>query len=104
VIDADDVIVAATCSEDAEATKPEPDIFAAALERSGLTAERAIVVGDSVWDVEAARRIGLQTVGVLSGGFGEAELRDAGAVAVYHDPQALLDDFDASPLGALLPS
>jgi HAD superfamily hydrolase (TIGR01509 family) len=104
VIDADDVIAETTGSADADASKPEPDIFAAALERAGLAAERAIVVGDSVWDVQAAAKLGLRTVGVLTGGFGEAELRDAGAVAVYDDPQALLDDLDASPLGELLVS
>jgi HAD superfamily hydrolase (TIGR01509 family) len=102
VIDADDVIADATSSADADASKPEPDIFAIALERAGLDAERALVVGDSVWDVEAAGRIGLRTIGVLTGGFGEAELRDAGAIAVYDDPQALLDELDASALGALL--
>lgn len=102
VIDADDVIVAATCSADAQETKPEPDIFLAALDRAGLRAADALVVGDSVWDVAAATRVGIDTVGLLSGGFGEAELRDAGAVAVYDDPAALLAELDRSPLARVL--
>jgi HAD superfamily hydrolase (TIGR01509 family) len=102
VIDAEDAIDEAVCSADAEASKPEPDIFAAALERGGLDAEHALVVGDSVWDIQAASKLDLRTIALLSGGFGEAELRDAGAVAVYDDPQALLDDLDGSAVGELL--
>ena len=102
VIEADDVILCATCSADADDSKPAPDIFQAALDQAGLEADRAIVVGDSVWDVIAAGRLGLETVGLLTGGFGEEELLGAGAVAVYADPQALLDDLDSSPLAPLL--
>jgi HAD superfamily hydrolase (TIGR01509 family) len=101
VIDADDVIDALTNSDDVDASKPEPDIVQAALDKAELTADHAIFVGDTVWDVEAARRAGLDCVAVLSGGISETELRQAGAVAVYRDVAALLDDFDASPLGEL---
>jgi HAD superfamily hydrolase (TIGR01549 family) len=71
-----------TTSGDVDATKPEPDLVRAAMEKAG-TGE-AVMVGDSTWDCEAAGRAGISTVAVLTGGFSEAELRDAGAVAVYH--------------------
>ena len=90
-----------TCSYDVESSKPEPDIVQAALDKAELDADRAIFVGDTVWDVEAARRAGLDCVAVLSGGISEHELRESGAVAVYRDVAALLDGFDVSPLGAL---
>jgi len=97
-IDADDVIDAVTHSDDAEESKPDPDIVETALAKVGLAADQAIFVGDTVWDVEAARRAGLDCVCVLSGGIGEAELREAGAVAVYRDVAHLLEGLDASPL------
>jgi phosphoglycolate phosphatase-like HAD superfamily hydrolase len=61
-----------------------------------------LLVGDTVWDVESASRAGLRCVGVLTGGISLAELTDAGAVAVYQGPQALLDQLDQSPLADLL--
>jgi HAD superfamily hydrolase (TIGR01509 family) len=100
-IDADDFIDALTNSDDVESSKPEPDIVQAALDKADLSAEHALFVGDTVWDVEAARRAGLDCVAVLSGGISEHELREAGAVAVYRDVAALLDGFDTSPLGEL---
>ena len=100
-IDADDVIDALTNSDDVESSKPEPDIVQAGLDKAGLTADRALFVGDTIWDVEAARRAGLDCVAVLSGGISEHELREAGAVAVYRDVADLLDRFDDSPLGDL---
>jgi HAD superfamily hydrolase (TIGR01549 family) len=73
----------ATTSEDAKESKPHPELIGEALERVG--AGSACVVGDSVWDVEAAARAGVPAYGVLLGGYGRAELLDAGAVAVYED-------------------
>jgi HAD superfamily hydrolase (TIGR01509 family) len=102
VLDVDDV-VEITGAEDVEEAKPEPDLVQAALDRAGVPAGRAVFVGDSVWDVEAAARAGVPCVGLLSGGTSEAELRDAGAVAVYADAAALLAGLDASPLAAVLP-
>lgn len=96
--DADDVIDTATSAGDAGESKPAPDIFAVALRRSGMAAERAVVVGDSVWDVRAAARLGIPTIGVTCGGVSEAELRDAGAVEVYEYPAALLAALDTSVL------
>lgn len=97
----DDLLDAgATTSDDAARSKPHPDIFEAALARTGARAEEAIAVGDSPWDAMSASRAGLGTVGLLSGGFGEAALRDAGCVAIYRDPADLLARLDGSPLAA----
>jgi HAD superfamily hydrolase (TIGR01509 family) len=83
-----------TSSEDAEQSKPHPDIFQAALDRLGLSAGEAMVVGDTPWDAEAATKAGLTIVGVLCGGFAEQDLRQAGCRAVYRDPQELLQKFN----------
>ena len=100
-LDVDD-LVQVTGAEDVDEAKPEPDLVHAALDLAGVPADRAVFVGDSVWDVEAAVRAGVPCVGVLSGGTSEEELRDAGAVAVVEDVAALLRDRDATPVGALL--
>lgn len=74
--------------------KPDPDLFLAAAARLGVPIESATVVGDSVWDVLAARRAHALGVGLLSGGYGEDELQRAGAYRVYADPAGLLDHLD----------
>ncbi len=94
----EDLVQEETSSADADKSKPHPDIFAAALERLGLSGPEAIAVGDSPYDAEAAGKLGLATVGVLCGGFPEADLRRAGCVAIYRDPADLLRCYDASPL------
>jgi HAD superfamily hydrolase (TIGR01509 family) len=99
-IGADDVIDAVTHKDDADESKPDPDIVETALDKGGLAPEHAVFVGDTVWDVEAARRAGLACVCVLSGGIAEADLREAGAVAVYRDVAHLLDELVSSPLAA----
>jgi HAD superfamily hydrolase (TIGR01509 family) len=101
-IAADDAIDEITTSADVDRSKPDPDIFAAAIRKAGLDADTTIVVGDTKWDVEAAAKLGVDTVAVLTGGWSRQELDDAGAVAVYDDPAALLADLDASPIGRLL--
>ncbi|MDQ6650755.1 MAG: HAD family hydrolase [Actinomycetota bacterium] len=103
-IDADDAVDEVTSSADAESSKPAPDILQVALERRGLAPERALMVGDTVWDVEAARKAGLECVAVLSGGISRAELEEAGAIAVYDDIAALLDNLEAGPIGRLATS
>ncbi len=70
--------------------KPDPDLFLKAIERLGIAATDAVVVGDSVWDLLAARRARTLGIGVLSGGYGEEELVQAGAYRVYEDPEDLL--------------
>ncbi|HEU0131691.1 MAG TPA: HAD family hydrolase [Mycobacteriales bacterium] len=101
-LDCDDAITEITSSADVEEAKPAPDIFATAMAKTGLDPERVVVVGDTRWDAEAATRAGLRCVGLRSGGIAEAELRDAGCVAVYDDAASLLASFDSSPLGTLL--
>jgi HAD superfamily hydrolase (TIGR01509 family) len=87
-----------TTSADVEATKPEPDLVVAAVEKAG--GGEAVMVGDSTWDCEAAKRAGLETIAVLTGGFSEAELRDAGALVVYSSIEDLRDALDETPLAA----
>ena len=77
-----------------EHAKPDPDLFLAAAERLGVAVETAIVVGDSVWDLLAARRARALGVGLLSGGYGQDELERAGAYRVYEDPADLLLHID----------
>ena len=74
-----------------ERAKPEPDLFLACQEKLGVTPAECYVVGDAVWDVLAARRAGMLAIGLLSGGYGEQELAQAGAYRVYQDPAQLLD-------------
>jgi HAD superfamily hydrolase (TIGR01509 family) len=74
--------------------KPDPDLFLAAAERLGVAIEDSVVVGDSVWDLLAARRARALGVGLLSGGYGEEELERAGAYRVYQDPADLLEHLD----------
>lgn len=95
----EDLVDAETSSDDAERSKPFPDIFQAALARlEGVEAARAIVVGDTPYDAEAAVKAGLRPVGVLCGGFPEAWLRKAGCVAVYEGPADMLARYEGSLL------
>ena len=74
--------------------KPEPDLFLACQQRMGVRPEDCYVVGDAVWDLLAARRAGMLSIGLLSGGYGEDELHRAGAFRVYRDPAELLHSLD----------
>lgn len=98
LLDARDLIDVATSADDADHTKPDPDIFCAALAKTGAEPDQALVIGDSPYDVIAARRAGIAAIGLLSGGFREHELRGAGALAVYRDAADLLANWDASPI------
>ena len=94
-----DLVEEETSSDDADKSKPHPDIFEAALAQLGdVEPGEAIVIGDTPYDAEAAGKAGLRTVGVLCGGFPEAELRAAGCVEIYQDPADLLARYDSSPL------
>lgn len=96
----DDLVESETSSEDAERSKPHPDIFSAAL--AGLhavTPDQAMVVGDTPYDAEGARKADLSTIGVLCGGWTAEALRQSGCIAVYKDPADLLVRYDDSPLG-----
>ena len=79
----------ATTSDDAERSKPDPDIVVAALKKSGAPAGRAIMIGDTPYDIEAATRAGVATIALRCGGWDDARLQ--GAVAIYDDPRELLD-------------
>ena len=92
LLDARDLADGWTTSGDVDATKPEPDLVRAAMDKAGT--REAVMVGDSTWDCEAAGRAGIPTVSVLTGGFSEAELREAGAVAVYHSIVELRNSLD----------
>jgi HAD superfamily hydrolase (TIGR01509 family) len=97
LLGARDLADAWTTSGDVEHTKPEPDLVHAALEHAGT--DSAVMVGDSTWDCEAAKRAGVATVAVLTGGFSEQELLDAGAVAVFHSIEDLRRRVADTPLG-----
>lgn len=88
-----------TTSADVESTKPEPDLVHAALERS--EGGPGVMVGDSAFDCEAAARAGVESIGVLTGGFSYEELRRAGAAVVFDSLAALLEDIEDTPLGPL---
>ena len=85
-------------SADAEQSKPAPDIFEAALHKLGTAPHHAMAIGDSPYDAQAASRLGMRTIGLLSGCFTEQALREAGCIAVYPGPGALFACLDASPL------
>jgi HAD superfamily hydrolase (TIGR01509 family) len=91
-----DVLDCVTSADEAKRSKPCPDIFAAALNDLLLPAERAIMVGDTPYDAEAACKLGAKALGVLCGGFSEQELRSAGAAEVYKDPADLLAHYTGS--------
>src|SRR5207245_10691060 len=77
-----------------EHAKPDPDLFLAGAQRLGVPIDQSVVVGDSVWDLLAARGARGRRVGLLSGGYGEEELERAGAYRVYQDPADLLNHLD----------
>ena len=98
LLDAREIADAWTSADDAEETKPAPDLLHVALEKLGESPDApSVMVGDSVFDVQAAKNAGMPAIAVRSGGFGDDELRDAGAVAIYDTPGDLmraLDDTD----------
>lgn len=95
----EDLIDEETSSDDAESSKPHPDIFQAAMKRLGdISLEQVIVVGDTPYDAEAAAKAGLRTIGLLCGGWSENNLKKAGCIAVYKDPADLLARYADSPL------
>ncbi|MCM3521042.1 MULTISPECIES: HAD family hydrolase [unclassified Curtobacterium] len=103
LLDASAWVTAETSSEDVEQAKPDPGIIQVALDKVGVAADRAVMVGDAMWDVESSGKVGLPCVGVMTGGIGGDELRGAGAAAVYDDAAAVLAAFRAGegPIAAL---
>jgi HAD superfamily hydrolase (TIGR01509 family) len=98
IADVADLIDSKTSSDDAESSKPDPDIVQAALKRLRLLPAEVLMVGDTPYDIEAAGRAGVRTVAFRSGGWTEAGLK--GAIAVYAGPWDLLDRFPTSPFAA----
>jgi HAD superfamily hydrolase (TIGR01509 family) len=97
LLDARELADGWTTAGDVEATKPNPDLVVAAMEKVG--ASEAVMVGDSTYDCEAAKRAGIETIAVLTGGFSAAELLDAGAAVVYESVGELREKLDETPLG-----
>ena len=89
---------------DVDHSKPAPDIFEAALKKLELDPDRTLVVGDTPWDCEAAAKLGLGVVCVLTGGSSREQLEEAGAIGVYEDVAELLENLDDSALGKLIDS
>jgi HAD superfamily hydrolase (TIGR01549 family) len=90
------LVDAATSADDADRSKPDPDIFEAALSKLGETPERTIVVGDSPYDAEAANKISMRTIGVLCGGFEREKLERVGVVEIFEGPADLLQNYSRS--------
>ena len=97
-LDARELVDGWTTADDVAASKPEPDIVNAAIEKAGTS--DAVMIGDSRWDIEAAGHAKLETIAVLTGGWAEQELREAGAVCVFESLEELRDRLDETPLGS----
>jgi HAD superfamily hydrolase (TIGR01549 family) len=94
-----DIAEAWTSSDDVKSSKPAPDLLQVALKKLGASPEASsVMIGDSVWDVEAAKKAGMPAIVVRSGGFGDDELREAGAIAIYDTPGDLAKALDDTPL------
>lgn len=102
VLDADDAIDETVNADDVERSKPDPQIFATARDKAGIDPDLVLAVGDSVWDVKAARAAGMGCVAVESGGSSRHELDEAGAIAVYRDVEELGAQLFTSPIAGLL--
>jgi len=98
LLDAKEIVDDWTTSDDVERTKPEPDLVHAALDKVGGSPESALLIGDTVWDIEAAHRAGVDTLAVRTGGYSEAELSEAGAREVYTSVEELRQSLLETPL------
>ena len=101
-LEAEDAIQEVISSKDVEAAKPEPDVFAKALEAGRLDRRRSVAVGDSLWDLAAAGRCGLRCIALLTGGTAACELEAAGAAGVSPSPAHLLEHIDTNLVGRVL--
>ncbi len=97
LLDARELADGWTTSADVESTKPAPDLVSAALEKAGASADDAVMVGDTPWDVKAADGAGVKTITVLTGGFAPSELEEAGALAVFESVAELCEKLDQTP-------
>jgi HAD superfamily hydrolase (TIGR01509 family) len=97
LLDARELAVEWTSSADVERTKPEPELVLTAMEKAG-GGDNGVMIGDSVWDVEAAKRAGIPTIAVRTGGFGVDELTQAGAARIFDSITDLLESLEETPL------
>lgn len=100
-LDADDAIDGRTTADDVRSSKPDPEIMLTAMRVGHIDPERVVALGDSVWDVQAARAAGIPCLTVETGGFSHHELNEAGALHVYRDVGEILRHFDHSRLASL---
>ena len=98
LLDVRDIVDAWTTSADVESTKPQPDLVKAALDKAGVDSDGAVMVGDTPWDIEAAKGASVETIAVITGGFSRAELEEAGAVVVFESVAELRSRLDDTPL------
>jgi HAD superfamily hydrolase (TIGR01509 family) len=104
ILDADDAIDAQTTADDIDESKPSPEVFLTAMKASSIDPKRALAIGDSVWDVQAARAAAIGCIAVESGGFSQHELSEAGSRHVYRDVKEILDQYLTGPLATLPPN
>ena len=104
ILDADAAIDDQTSADDVTNSKPDPEVFLTAMEQASMDTRRALAVGDSVWDIQAARSAGIACIGVETGGFSQHELSEAGAIRVYRDVSELLSQLHTSPVASLFTS
>jgi HAD superfamily hydrolase (TIGR01509 family) len=100
IVGMEDLVDEEATSADAKSSKPEPDIFAVALQKSGVDAAHAIALGDTPYDAKAAGALGIRVIGVTCGGWKRSDLLSAGCTEVYQDPADLLLHFDQSLLAS----
>ena len=99
---ADTAIDGQTTADQVERSKPDPEVFLAAMEQNSIDPQRALAVGDSVWDIRAARAAGVACITVETGGFSQHELSEAGSIQVYRDVAELLAQLFTSPVASLI--
>jgi HAD superfamily hydrolase (TIGR01509 family) len=102
VLDADAAIDGQTSADQVVHSKPDPEVFLNAMEAASIDPRRALAIGDSVWDIRAARSAGIACVTVETGGFSQHELSEAGSIRVYRDVAELLSQLLTSPVASLL--
>lgn len=88
--------VASSADKDAKQSKPDPDVIQVTLQRAGLPPEKMLMIGDTAYDIEAAKKVHIDTIAFRSGGWSDSDL--AGAIAIYDGPADLLEHYDESPL------
>lgn len=101
VLDCDDLVAEITSAADVDTAKPKPDIIHVALQRAEVSADRAVFVGDAIWDAEACVRAQVTSIGVLSGGVSRGELETAGAVVVFENADDLLKHIEETAIARL---